>query len=120
MEPLPDLLARGRLEKQVRCFFEILTCLLNGIALTGNVKLRAQRHVSVAYPFNDRSKSLGHGFPFFLDLLSLYTTRKGYREHEISRGLNFDDTQEALQSFIDESKRIFIRDGYQRWEPIYE
>src|SRR5271157_3205066 len=60
MQPLLDLVVRGRLEKQLQGFFEILPRLLHRITLTGNIKFGAERHVSVTFPFNNSRKFLGH------------------------------------------------------------
>src|SRR3954454_9108369 len=50
---------RGGLEEQRERFREVVTRLLDGVALASDVKLRAERDVAVAFTLDDCGKLLG-------------------------------------------------------------
>jgi len=54
-QSLLNLLSRSRLKKELQSLLQIVASQFNLIALTGNIKFRAQRYEPGPFPFDNRS-----------------------------------------------------------------
>ena len=67
---------RGSFKEKLYCLDKIISSFFDRISLTGNIQFRAQRHIAVAFLFNNDSKtSLG----FHAILLERHKIRKYIR-----------------------------------------
>src|SRR3546814_806472 len=62
VQPLANLGRRSGLEEQSQCFDQVVTRLLDAVALTGDIQLRAVRHVPVVLAFDNGSQLAIHRF----------------------------------------------------------
>jgi hypothetical protein len=59
-QPLLDFIRWSWFEEKLQFFAQIITGFLDGLSLTGHVQLRAQRHVSLAFPLDYRREFHRH------------------------------------------------------------